>query len=303
MSKKLFISSIVATILLGTSPLMANEDSAINKESAKVQQLTVSKEVKKQKEAFQEAPKEIVEGFNQTLIAITALENNKTKEAKSALKSATKSFNKALKADPALDIVPFEQEIVVNEFLGSSASVEKALELATTMIDNHDTQSARAVMMPLEDEMIITTHLIPMKLYPVATEEALKDLEAGKTVEALDILHTSFNTLVTERVLIPLPLLVAEDLVAEASFLDKAKKEDALKLLSLAQDELQKALYLGYTKEHSPAYKALEDEIESIKKEIKGKNVVEKLYDKIKESFTSLISDSKKDSKEDNKSK
>jgi hypothetical protein len=298
MRKKLIISTIVATILFGTSGLMAQDDS-----TKTTQKISVQKEIKKQTESFTKAPKEIVEGFHQTLLAITALEDNKTKEAKGALTKATKSFNTALKANPSLDIVPFEQEIIVNEFLGNSESVEKALNLAIKMIKNHDTQSARAVMMPLEDEMIVTTHLIPMKLYPVATEDALKALEKGKTAEALDILHTSFNTLVTERILTPLPLLVAEDLVAEASFLDKAKKEDALKLLTLAQDELQKALYLGYTKKHSPAYTSLEEEIESIKKEIKGKNIVEKLYEKIKVSFRSLISDSKSDSKEDNSTK
>ena len=299
MKKNIFISAIVATLLFGTSSLVAKEDAL----KLTTQQSSVKQEIKKQKEAFVEAPKEIVEGFKQTLLAITSLENNQTKEAKSALEQAKKSFDRALKADATLDIVPFEQEIIVNEFLGDSVSVEKALKLATKMIENHDTQSARAILMPLEDEMIITTHSMPMKLYPVATKEALAVLEKGNAEEALTLLQTSFNIILKERVLIPLPLLMAEDLVIESSLLDKAKKEEALKLLNLAQDELQKALYLGYTKEYSLAYKSLEEEIETIKKEIKGKNVVEKLYEKIKKSFFSLISDTKSGSAEEKKEK
>jgi translation initiation factor IF-2 len=141
-----------------------------------------------------------------------------------------------------------------------------------------------------------------MKLYPIATEDALKVLEKGDKEGALEILNVSLNTIVSETVLIPLSLLVAEDLVVTASVLDKENKEDALALLSLAQDELKKAVYLGYTKRHSIAYKALEEEIEAVKKEIKGKNIVEKLYDKVKESFKSLVGENRKELKSENNS-
>jgi len=303
MRKNILISTMVATLLFTTTTLCAsntNEEIKVSKSS----QLSIEKESKKQKETFHEAPKEIVDGFNQTLEAISALEENNSDKAKKALKEATKNFNLALKKAPKLDLVPFAQEIVVHEFLGSSESVKKSLALAENLIEKYDTQTARMVMMPLEDEMIITTNSIPMKLYPIATKDALKALEKGDKEGALEILNVSLNTIVSETVLMPVALLVAEDLVLSASAIDKEKKEDALNLLTLAQDELKKAVYLGYTTKHAPAYQALDEEIEAVKKEIKGKNIVEKLYDKVKESFQSLIGENRTESRDkDNNTK
>jgi hypothetical protein len=297
MNKKLLISSIVALLLLGST---ANAKSTTEKATiAQSTKSSIKKENQKQEKTVNETPKEIGNGFNQTLEAINALKEKNLKKAKKLLKSATENFSIALKTDPKLDIVPFAQEINVHEFLGNSAMVKKALTLANTLILNYDTQSARAVMMPLQDEMIVTTDAIPMKLYPIATENALKALEDGKQKEALDILELSLNTIVSKVVLVPLPLLVAEDLVITASTLDKVKKEDALGLLNLAQDELKKAVFLGYTKKYTSVYKDLDEEIDALKKEIKGKNVVEKLYDKLKESFNSLIGQSREVSSND----
>jgi hypothetical protein len=298
MRKKILISTMVATLLFSSTTLYANS----TKEEVKVaksSQLSIDKESKKQKEAFEEAPKEIVQGFNQTLEAIKALEDKKNDKAKKALKKATENFNSALKKAPELDIVPFAQAIDVHEFLGTSSSVLKSLALAKNLIEKYDTQTARVVMMPLEDEMIVTTTAIPMKLYPMATEDALKALEKGNQEKALEILNISLNTIISETVLMPLALLVAEDLVVGASAIDKEDKKEALNLLTLAQDELKKAVYLGYTTKHAPAYKALDEEIEAIKKEIEGKNIVEKLYDKIKESFKSLIGENRQDNSSD----
>jgi len=295
MTKRLLISTMVATLLLGGTTLCAKE---ANKTIEKSTQTSVEKESKKQQDSFKEAPKEIVDGFNLTLEAINLLEKKGNDKAKEALKKASDKFAQALKASPDLDLVPFAQEVVVHEFIGDSKSVKKALVLADTLLIRYDTQAAREVLLPLQDEMIVTTSSIPMKLYPVATKKAFEALEKGKSDEALDILKVSLNTIVSETVVMPIPLLVAEDLVITASMLDKEQKEDALKLLDMAQDELKKALYLGYTKKHAPAYKALGEEIEAVKKEIKGKNVVEKLYDKLKESFSSLIGKSREDSAE-----
>jgi len=52
-------------------------------------------------------------------------------------------------------------------------------------------------------------------------------------------LIAGLNTLVGEEVLIPLPLLMAQDVLNQASTMDKTKKEDIQKLISLATDELK----------------------------------------------------------------
>ena len=108
--------------------------------------------------------------------------------------------------------------------------------------------------------------------------------------EAFSTLVTALHEVVVQFVVIPLPLITAQSLVIEASKLDKKEKTEALKLLDAAQDELEKAVLLGYTKKHAPEYATLKKEIKNIQKEIKGKNIVEKLYEKIKKDFASLLS-------------
>jgi len=125
--------------------------------------------------------------------------------------------------------------------------------------------------------------------------KAIEALDKGDTKGAMAILADGFNTLISTQVTIPLSLLASEDLVLEASSLDKSKKEEITKLLDGAKELLEKAKLLGYTNKHDKEYKALNNAIEDIRKEIKGKNAVEKLYDKVKNEFKSLVGKTKSD--------
>jgi len=128
-----------------------------------------------------------------------------------------------------------------------------------------------------------------MKLYPASTKAALDALNKGDKKAALTALAEGFGTLVRSQIVIPTPLLTAEDLIIEASQLDKRKKDDAQKLLNTAKEELKRATLLGYTKKHDPEYRLLNDGIEKVQKEIKGEKKVEKLYDAVKEDFKKII--------------
>jgi hypothetical protein len=172
------------------------------------------------------------------------------------------------------------------------------LNLASRLIRNHQTQAARDILIPLKDEMDINTEFIPMGVYPVATKNALTALEKGDKESAMAILTGAFSMLIHEQIVIPLSLLAAQDLVIQASQLDKEKKKEALALLNEAKLELKKAELLGYTSENSKEYKALTKAIEGIEKEIKGKNIVEKLYESLNKNFTSLINKIQSDEKE-----
>jgi len=194
-------------------------------------------------------------------------------------------------------MVPIAKEIEVREFLGDVALIKRVLKDSVELIKAYDTQAARAMLLPLQDEMRIRTQFIPMDLYPVATKKAAEALEKNNVAGAVAILAASLNTLAVEEVVIPIPLLVAQDLVIAASKIDKSNKKEALALLEAAKLELEKAVLLGYTKKHSPEYKGLKDEIEAIKKEIKGKNEVEKLYEHILNSFKKLIDEVRGDKK------
>ncbi len=246
------------------------------------------------------APKEVMDGLKETFVALKALQMNNVKEAKKALTSATKLFDTAFKNNPQLSLVPIAQKVEVNDFTGNAKTIKHIINAAQKLLADNDTQAARAILLPLQDEMTFSTQLLPMKIYPQATKQALKDLNKGKKKQAFGDIVTALNSTVVSTVVLPLPLLTAQDLVLEASKLEKSKKDQALKLLTSAQDELTKAELLGYTKKDSKAYKSLEKEISNIKTEIKGKNMVDKMYDHIKNSFEKLIAKHKKEAKQDN---
>ena len=218
-----------------------------------------------------------------------SLQNKKLNEAKKQLKIATEKFDLALKNDPTLNIVPLDEQIAVFETLASTKEIQHSLTEIKELLTQYKLNEARVTLAPLKDEMDIKIVSLPMKVFPIATKDALNALNKGDNKVAMVIMAEAYNTFLVENAVIPLPLLKAQDLIANASSLDKSKKDEATKLLDGAKEELERANLLGYTSKHSLEYKALVDAIDTVKKEIKGKNVVEKLYDKLKEDFVSLV--------------
>ena len=304
MTKKLFISTVAATLMLGTVSLSANEvavspekvvQSAQNSQKKLRIQKSVSHEVKLQKEHFKQASKEIMDGLKKTFLATRALENKKVDEAKKSLKESINLFETALKAEPELGLIPIAQEMDANIFTGNAKELQSYLDKTISLLKKHDTQEAREMLLPLEDEMVIATQRLPIDEYLASTKKALTLLDSKKEKEALSTLVTGMSLMEVDMLVMPIPLMVVEDLISDASVLDKSKKEKAQKLLTIAEDELQKAVLLGYTQKHDPEYKVLSKGIAEIQKEIKGKNVVEKLYDKLKTNLQGLMDKSRKD--------
>jgi len=279
MKKTLLLSALTCGLLLGTTAIQAKTPTKALMEKQ------INKHVKEQ----QKAPKEVIEGIQATFKSVHLIEANKVDEAKKLLQKANDNFEKALKADPGLDLLPLEESLTAYSFTGSSDTIEARLDLASEFIKAHDTQVAIEVLSPLKDELDITVVAIPMKLYPASTKAALDALSKGDKKAALTALAEGFGTLVTTQIVMPTPLLTAQDLIIEASQLDKSKKEDAQKLLNAAKEELKRATLLGYTKKHDVSYKSLDESIAKIQKEIKGENRVEKLYDTIKEDLKKIV--------------
>jgi hypothetical protein len=155
----------------------------------------------------------------------------------------------------------------------------------------------------LKDELDINIISLPMQVYPASTKTALEALNKGDKKAALSALAVGFSTLVHTKIVIPTPLLIAQDMIKDAANLDKSKKQEAHKLLDAAKEQLKRAYLLGYTSKHTKAYKELNAQIDAISKEIDGKNMVEKLYEKLKESFKSLIHDTRNDAVKSNEAK
>jgi len=283
MKKRLLLSVLTCGLLLSTTSIQAKTNTKV----------LVQQQIEKNKKTFKQAPKEILDALKETSLAMQNLQDKKNDEAKKHLKLATENFNKALKNDPKLDILPFDENIVVYENLASAKEINNILKVVQEDILHYKLDDARALLAPLKDEMDIKTISIPMKLFPIATQKALDALNKGNAKKAMEIIATGYSTFIVDEGIIPLPLLKAQDMILEASNLDKSKKEEATELLDNAKDELEKAEVLGYANSNTPEYKALNDAIDAVKKEIKGQNAVEKLYDNLKNAFTSLVHRSK----------
>lgn len=276
--KRVIISTLVASLLVGATA-QAKTD----------RKVLVQNEISKDSKTKVTTPKEIIAGMQYSFKALQDLHMKKIDDAKKDLQMALDNFNKALKANPNLDLIPVDQRIQAFEFLGTVDDIKKALNLGQKLLKEHNTQVAIDLISPLKDEIDITTMAIPMKTYPAAIKKALDALNKGDQITAYKVLMEAMNSLVVLKAVVPTPLLVAQDFVITASKLDKSKKDEAIKLLEAAKVALTRAELLGYTKLFPDAYANLTKSINAIEKEIKGKNEVTKLYDKLKEDFKSLI--------------
>ncbi len=279
MKKRLLYSALTLGLLFGSTHALAKSDT----------KTLVQKQATESKKAFKQAPKEVLDALKASSLAMLNLQNGKNDEAKKYLKIATENFDKAFKNNPNLDILPLDQSMEVFENLASTEEIIEAIALAKKDLEHYKLDAARSILAPLRDEIDIKTISVPMKLFPVATKKALDALNKGNNKQAIAIMAEGYSSLITVEAVLPLPLLTAQDMIIEASMLDKSKKEDAKKLLDAAQNELKRAEVLGYTDNKSQDYQALNNAIDALKKEIKGKNAVEKLYDKLKKSFESLV--------------
>ncbi len=213
MKKELITSIALAAFMLSVPALQASKVNSIKKE------------VSFQNKNFKAASQDIQKGLNDTLSAIKALEKNNTKAAKKNLQEATKYFDNSLKSDPKLALVPIDESVIAYEYNGSPKNIKDAVDIAKSMLAKNNLQFARDILKPLKDEIVITTHYIPMDMYPNTTKIASKLLAKGKAKKALLELKLGLSTIVGDQVTMPIPLLVSQDLVTYVSKLIKQRKK------------------------------------------------------------------------------
>jgi len=257
--KKILTTSVVAVaVLFGGVSLSAKDISHKDME-----QKSIKKEMKLQSGKFDKTSNQIVMTLHKTFKALSALEYGKDKEAIKLLKEADKEFSEILKKNPDLKLIPVENQVELFAYAGGVKDIKVALDSAVKLIRHHKTQSARDILIPLKDEMDITTLYLPMQTYPAVIKTAILQLEKGHKEAAFTTLVDGMDTIVGEKVVIPLSFLMSQDLIVAASKLDKSKKDEALKLLKMASDELEKSVLLGYADEK---YKSLSRVTKSYKK-------------------------------------
>jgi ribonuclease HII len=271
--KKLLLS-FATVALLYTPSLMAQTSAEVSENAVQSAKMAAQDQ---QIKVVQEA----VDALFLTRKVLVDLDHNDLNHAKKDLEQAIGKLEVVLAHDDAPILLPIDSMVTVTEYAGDLQSIKSNIKLVQELLDDGKVQEARRLLDTLQSEIDIVTVNLPLVSYPQALKLAAKYLHDGKTKEARDVLEMALGTLVENEVVIPIPLLKAEALIDTASTIAKKDKNQALKHLDVARQELKIAQALGYTSRSDTTYKMLDEAIEKVEEEIRGKNRAERLFEEL----------------------
>jgi len=250
----------------------------------------VTQKVEAAKEDYIQAQEEKVadEAVEAVNLVMDVIEHLKNKNKEEALKSIEKALGKLevlIVKDPNLQLVPVNIQEQVVDFPGTVDDALEAKKIIKELLEADEVQKARDIMLNLASELDIFITDLPIGTYPVAIKAIIPLIEEGKFDEAIALLVEALETLVLEKVVIPLPILRAEQAINRASELTKGKedanKEELKELLAYAKEQLLLAQALGYGKVKED-YKELIEEIEKIEKILGSDKSTKDIFETLK---------------------
>jgi len=226
---------------------------------------------------------EAISSLKFTNDALAALSKKDKATAQKDIEKALGKLEVILAAKNSPKLLPIDSAVNMVEFVGTSKDVQKDVDAVKDLLDANKVQVARTLLDTLQSEIDVTVVSLPLATYPDALKLAAKYLHENKVDKAKSVLELALSTFDKTTTVIPLPLLKATDLINVSASLSKnGKKEEALKYLNAAEDQVEVAQALGYVSHSDTTYKALHKAIKLVRKEIKGKNKAEKLFDDLK---------------------
>ncbi len=241
----------------------------------------MQKEIIKQKV---ELTKEALTTVAKTQNLLVEIDKGNTKTAIKKGKELIGDLEVLLAKDPSLALVPVNVTFQKDEFVADINTVNETTKLAKEAMNKGYYRVASDLLKDLRSEMVINTFLIPTATYPEAIKASVVALEANDTDLAKGILINVLNTVVVEKVVLPLPILKAEQMIIEAATIDAKDHENVkqvIALLSNAEYQLQLAEALGYGKKDKD-YVMLSKAIKELKKSVKAKKDSKSKFDKLK---------------------
>jgi len=278
--KKTLISTTLA-ILLSANLVYADGNITNAQKSQNVSHSALTKATNKANKSKDgvKLGQEALNAVKLTQDALIALNKNNKDEAIKKIEDALGKLEVILQNPKAPALIPLKASVAVNEFKGSNSDIENAVISSIALLQNHRVQAARHITQALQDEIDFTTVNLPMVSYPAALKLAAKKLHENKVDEAKAILATTLRTFVEVTEVTPIGIIEAQDLISAASKVAKKDKKLALSHLDAAKNALKRDELLGYTSRSDTTYKMLNEAINKVQKEIKGKNKAEKLFE------------------------
>ncbi|BCD67139.1 YfdX family protein [Nitratiruptor sp. YY09-18] len=273
--KKLILSIATASLLVSGAVASVASKAESNKAVAQAKS-----EVKKEQKELK-IVKEAVEAVALTNKVLVELDKGNKDQAIKDLEKAIGKLEVVLSVPNAPALIPIDSSIEVVDFPGTLEDIKTAIISAKALLAENKIQEARAILDTLRSEIVLKIINLPLASYPAALKLAAKFLHENRVDEAKNILNQALATFVEVDVVTPIPLLQAIHLVEVAKSEAKNDKKKALEMLTEAKKALKKAKALGYTSSSDTTYKMLDDLIEKVEKEVKGKNKAEKLFEEL----------------------
>ena len=235
---------------------------------------------------------EAVDAINMVVDVIEHLKAKKKEEALSTIEKVLGKLEVLIARDPNLQLVPVNVQEQIVDFPGTLDDIAAAKKEVIRLINEAEVQKARDIMLNLASELDIYVTALPIGTYPVAIKAIIPLIEAEKYNEAIQLLTEALETLVLEKIVLPLPIMRAEQTIKQASELTKdkedAKKEELQELLAYAKEQLLLAQALGYGKIDED-YKPLLEEIEKIEAILKSEESTKDIFENLKEKLSSFM--------------
>ena len=235
---------------------------------------------------------EAVDAINMVVDVIEHLKAKKKEEALSTIEKVLGKLEVLIARDPNLQLVPVNVQEQIVDFPGTLDDIAAAKKEIIRFINEAEVQKARDIMLNLASELDIFVTALPIGTYPVAIKAIIPLIEAEKYNEAIQLLTEALETLVLEKIVLPLPIMRAEQTIKQASELTKdkedAKKEELQELLAYAKEQLLLAQALGYGKIDED-YKPLLEEIEKIEAILKSEESTKDIFENLREKLSSFM--------------
>ena len=256
--------------------------------------------------------KEAITALSETKKALKALEDSRPNDALKALAEVTGQLEIILSRDPHLAFVPIDVEVTSHDIYADLATINNAKARAEEFLGNGDVQQARVLLSGLASELVMSTISLPLATYPDAIKAVVPLIDQGKIEEAKEALQGALQTIVvTNKLVVPLPILRAEALlnqadelaqkmahpeekdsskVGEADTADQsqnhaAHKEAILGKLDTARKQLEMAEALGYGIKED-RYQEFEKNIQTLETKVRGKESTTGVFASLKQSLS-----------------
>ena len=242
-------------------------------------------------ERVKKITEEAVEAINLVADVVNMLDKKEKDKALETIEKVLGKLEVLIARDPNLQVVPVDVKEQIVDFPGTVDDVEIAKTEVVALIKAGEVQLARDIMLQLASELDIFVTALPIGTYPVVLKAIIPLIEQEKYEEAKKLLIEALETLVIEKIVLPLPILRAEQAIIRANELankENPNKDELKELLAYAKEQLELAEALGYGRKDID-YKDLYEEIKKLEEILGSDKSTEDIFATLKEKLSSIM--------------